>query len=161
MTDDLANRVTALEEALARLTAAPVPVSSEADFWVLDEVRRRHPDGAVVFAGTATVGPGEVAWQRGIASEQLREADWSECVPVFDALAHPVRLHVLQRVLNGTTATSGLSLDDALGTTGQLHHHLRALVAGGWLQSVGRGQWAIPPQRVIPLLVVVSAATHR
>jgi hypothetical protein len=42
---------------------------------------------------------------------------------------------------------------------GQLHHHLRALVAAGWLTSTGRGRWSIPAPRVIPLLVVVAATT--
>ena len=36
-----------------------------------------------------------------------------------------------------------------------------ALVAAGWLQSVGRGTWAIPGPRVVPLLVVVSAGLAR
>ena len=49
----------------------------------------------------------------------------------------------------------------SLGTTGQLHHHLRALVAAGWLASTGRGSWQVPASRVIPLLVVVIATTPR
>ena len=36
-----------------------------------------------------------------------------------------------------------------------------ALVAAGWLQSVGRGTWTIPAPRVVPLLVVVSAGLAR
>jgi hypothetical protein len=79
---------------------------------------------------------------------------------VIDALSHAVRLRLLQRVLNGVTTTAELSEDDSLGTTGQLHHHLRALVAAGWLHSTGRGQWAVTPQRVIPLLVVLAATSN-
>lgn len=160
---DLEERVAALERALEALSGPAVrPAANEEaepDFWVLDELRRRHPAGAIVFAGTAAVGKGEVAWQWGALSDDLREAEWTSAAGVLDALAHPVRLRLLQRVLNGTTSTADLSLDDSLGTTGQLHHHLRALVAGGWLASVGRGRWTIPPHRVVPLLVVVSAAT--
>ena len=100
-------------------------------------------------------------WQWGADAESLRESDWSSAAGVLDALAHPVRLRLLQRVLNGTASTADLALDDALGTTGQLHHHLRALVAAGWLQSVGRGTWAVPAPRVVPLLVVVSAGLAR
>ena len=161
----LEERLAALERTVAELTGAPASAppgpTAEQDFWVLDELRRRHPEGAVVFAGTAAVGKGEVAWQWGAPSEDLREADWTEASGVFDALAHPVRLRLLQRVLNGAGSTSELALDESMGTTGQLHHHLRALVAGGWLVSTGRGRWAIPPQRVVPLLVVVSAGTSR
>ena len=165
---DLEQRVSALEAALRELldrTPLPPGPEPEADqFWLLDQVRTRHPAGAVVFGGTATVGStatdkGEVAWQWGAESDRLLEQDWEAAAAVLDALSHPVRLRLLQRVLNGTTSTADLAADDALGTTGQLHHHLRALVAAGWLASTGRGQWAVPPPRVVPLLAVVLAAT--
>jgi DNA-binding transcriptional ArsR family regulator len=107
------------------------------------------------------VGGGDVAWQWGLPSDQIREQDWEPAAGVLDALSHPVRLRLLQRVLNGTATTAELGEDVALGTTGQLYHHLRALVAAGWLQSVGRGRWGVPAVRVIPLLVVVMAATSR
>jgi len=95
---------------------------------------------------------------RGWDSGRLIDQDWSDAAPVLDALSHPVRLRLLQQVLNGVAGTAELAEDPALGTTGQLHHHLRALVAAGWLRSTGRGQWAVAPARVIPLLVVIAAA---
>ena len=58
-------------------------------------------------------------------------------------------------MLNGRTTTAALAADESLGTTGPLHHHLRALVAAGWLASTGRGCWSVAARRVIPLLVVV------
>ena len=79
---------------------------------------------------------------------------------MLDALSHPVRLRLLQQVLNGTATTAELADDETLGTTGQLHHHLRALVAAGWLTSTGRGRWSIPAPRIIPLLVVVVGSHH-
>jgi len=162
--NDLEARVAVLEEAVARLDRTPAPPTAETedlDLWLVDVLRRRHPGGAVAFGGFASLGKGEVVWQWGSDAESLREADWSSAAGVLDALGHPVRLRLLQRVLNGTVSTADLALDDALGTTGQLHHHLRALVAAGWLQSVGRGTWAIPAPRVVPLLVVVSAGLAR
>lgn len=161
---DLEDRVAALEEAVARLDRpAPSSAGEDAglDLWLVDGLRARHPDGAVAFGGTVAVGKGEAVWQWGSDAGSLREADWSSAAGVLDALGHPVRLRLLQRVLNGTTGTADLALDEALGTTGQLHHHLRALVAAGWLQSVGRGTWTIPAPRVVPLLVVVSAGLAR
>ena len=44
--------------------------------------------------------------------------------------------------------------------THQLHHHLRQLVAAGWLASTRRGHYEVPAARVVPLLVTVLAA-HR
>jgi hypothetical protein len=157
---DLEDRVLALEEVVSRLDRAPRPpvdAVASPDLWLVDALHERQPGGAVAFGGSVAVGTGEVVWQWGTDAEALREADWTTASSVLGALAHPVRLRLLQRVLNGTASTADLALDEVLGTTGQLHHHLRALVAAGWLQSVGRGTWAIPAPRVVPLLVVVSA----
>lgn len=164
MTDSLAERVAALEAAVADLqgtrSATFPPPEVDDPFWLVREIRTRHPEGAVTFGGTATVGDGEVEWQWGELSDNVRDRDWGASAAIFDALSHPVRLRLLQQVLNGTTTTAELAEDAAMGTTGQLHHHLRALVAAGWLQSTGRAHWAVAPQRVIPLLVVISASTN-
>jgi hypothetical protein len=155
----LEERVAALEAAIA---ARPAPATSDRsggdDFWLLDQLRTRHPNGAIVFGGTVTAGKQETAWQWGVDAEPLCEQDWTPAAARLDALSHPVRLRLLQRVLNGASSTAELADDPTLGTTGQLHHHLRALVAGGWLASSGRATWAVPPARVVPLLVVLSAA---
>jgi DNA-binding transcriptional ArsR family regulator len=164
MGDSLEERVEALEEAIANLTAPSAPgveVETDRQFWLLQELKDRYPAATVIFGGTAQTASGPVAWQWGVPTEQLTEQDWEPAASVLDALSHPVRLRLLQRVLSGTTTTAELAEDETLGTTGQLHHHLRALVAAGWLTSTGRGRWSIPAPRVIPLLVVVVAATTR
>ena len=96
----------------------------------------------MVFGGTVTAAKGEVAWQWGVDSGRLLDQDWAQVAPILDALTHPVRLRLLQQVLNGVITTADLAEDPSLGTTGQLHHQ-RALVAAGWLQSTGRGQLAV------------------
>ena len=121
---ELEDRVAALEETVARLERlGPPPASSPSrpedaalDLWLVEGLRTRHPGGAVVFGGSVAVGKGEVTWQWGSDAEALRESDWSSAAGVLDALAHPVRLRLLQRVLNGTTSTADLGLDEALGT---------------------------------------------
>lgn len=136
------------------------PASGEPDdrTWVLAGLERRHPEGAVVFAGSAPTPDGSVEWQWGRLSEELIEHDWEPAAARIEALGHPVRLRLLQRVLTGTTTTAALAETDGLGTTGQLHHHLRTLIASGWLRSTARGRYSIPPERVIPLLAIISAA---
>ena len=166
MTESLEDRVSALEQALHALTRASTSRASDdlpADpgLWLLHDLKDHYPADAVVFGGTAKAPEGPVAWQWGQPTDRVREQDWEPASAVLDALSHPVRLRLLQRVLNGTAATAELAEDDSLGTTGQLHHHLRALVAAGWLTSTGRGRWSVPGPRVIPLLVVIVAATTR
>jgi DNA-binding transcriptional ArsR family regulator len=155
----LEQRVEALEQ--ARTPSEAGETGSDQELWLLRELRHRYPAAAVIFGGTAETAHGPVAWQWAAPTEQLSEQDWEPAASVLDALSHPVRLRLLQRVLNGTATTAELAEDVTLGTTGQLHHHLRALVAAGWLTSTGRGRWSIPAPRVIPLLVVVIAATTR
>lgn len=155
-----------LEQTLRGLTEAraadPEPAAGPADdFWLLSALKAQAPSDAVVFGGTATLPDGPVTWQWGAATDQIREQEWEPAAAVLDALSHPVRLRLLQRILNGTATTAELAADESLGTTGQLHHHLRALVAAGWLASTGRGHWGIPAPRVIPLLVVITATTPR
>lgn len=166
MSESLEDRVAALERALQALSRSPAGAASgkspaEDEFWLLRELGSRYPTDAVIFGGTARAPEGPVAWQWGVPTDQAREQDWEPAAAVLDALSHPVRLRLLQRVLNGATSTAELAEDESLGTTGQLHHHLRALVAAGWLTSTGRGRWSIPAPRIIPLLVVIVAATTR
>ena len=164
MAGSLEQRIEVLEQAIANLTApsaSRVEAATDRQFWLLQELKERYPAATVIFGGTAETAHGPVAWQWGAPTEQVTEQDWEPAASVLDALSHPVRLRLLQRVLNGTTTTAELAEDETLGTTGQLHHHLRALVAAGWLTSTGRGRWSIPAPRVIPLLVVIVAATTR
>lgn len=169
---DLEQRVAALEAALARLTAdhsgsspsnretaarkTPAP---ESEYWFLEELERRHPEGAIAFAGSVEVpDAGPTRWQYGLTSERLAETDWSAYATQLDALAHPVRLTLLQLIHSGVRSTAELAAQDELGTTGQLHHHLRALLNAGWLVSTARGHYQIPATRVVPLLVILLAA---
>jgi DNA-binding transcriptional ArsR family regulator len=164
--EPLEDRVAALEQALQTLTSAPAPstaddLPAEPGLRLLHALKSRyHPSDAVVFGGTTLAPEGPVAWQWDVPTDKLRAQDWEPAAGVLAALSHPVRLRLLQRVLNGTATTAELAEDDILGTTGQLHHHLRALVAAGWLTSSGRGRWSVPGPRVIPLLVVVAATTR-
>jgi len=157
---ELEKRVAALEAAVRALTERDSrgPLGElEGELWLLEELQQRHPEGAVMFAGHLTVADGPAAWQWGRPAEALLTGDWQDSAGPLSALGHPVRLRLLQLVLTGTQTTAELAEDEGLGTTGQLHHHLRALIAAGWLQSSGRGHYSVPPQRVVALLVIVTA----
>lgn len=160
---DLAARLAAVEGRLDRLEARPQPgVAGGLDpevFWALTGLRERLGDssGEVVFTGAATLPTGEYyEWQQGAHSDGLLGQDWSELSAPLAALGHPVRLQLLRRVLHGTRTAGELQQLAEVGTTGQLYHHLRQLVAAGWLRAVGRGHYSVPEGRVIPLLVVLS-----
>lgn len=163
MTDDVARRLAAIEERLARLeggatTVADVPADDR--FWALHTLEQQVPEpGGVLFTGSVTVREGErYQWQEGRLTGDLLDADWAELAAGLGALAHPVRLALVQAVLRGTRSVAELSDDERFGTSGQLYHHLRQLVAAGWLKTAGRGRYVVPPARVLPLLVIVMGA---
>lgn len=177
MGEGIADRVAALEQlvqALAERLDAVAPTTgtsidadaaagTENPFWALDGLKARvaGTSGAVLYTGTVTLPTGEhYDWQYGHTVADLLDADWSGYAATLAALAHPVRLLLLRQILHGTRTAAELAEVDGLGTTGQLYHHLRQLVAAGWLRSSARGQYAVPPERVVPLLIVLSGA-HR
>jgi hypothetical protein len=164
----LSDRVAALEERLAALerpTAASIDPVGDA-FWVLEGLRERHPDpGAVLLAGTVRLPDDRtLEWQERLSTDAVLGQDWREAADLLAALGHPVRLALVQRFLGGaatvTEATAPTDEDDGFGTSGQVYHHLRQLVAAGWLRSTGSGRYEVPPQRVVPLMSIVLGA-HR
>lgn len=162
----LADRVAALEQQVAGLRGAqsagpqPEPVGDAEKFWALHGIKARAGEaGAVLFTGSVRTAGGEpVDWQQGAGAESLLESDWSLAADTLAALGQPVRLTLLREVLRGTRTAAELGALEDVGTSGQLYHHLRALVAAGWLRTAGRGRYEVPATRVIPLLVVIATA---
>lgn len=172
--DDHEDRISALEEAVAALTAAAAPAVSdgtgsdasssdaptEDDFWALTGLQERTGDaGGVVFAGEVTPPGAEspVRWQLARPGEALMDTDWSALAGALAALGHPTRLTLLQAILNGTTTVAELAKREEFGTTGQIYHHLSQLTGAGWLRTTTRGRHAVPPERIIPLLAILAA----
>ncbi|MGO2519097.1 MAG: ArsR/SmtB family transcription factor [Microbacterium sp.] len=141
-----------------------VPGEGDA-FWALTQLQSRladdvsTQDGIVMMVGSLTLPTGApVAWQQGVGTAGLLESDWSERAQALAALGHPVRLELLRHILGGVHATADLAAIDSLGTTGQLHHHLRQLVAAGWVRQSGRGTYEVPAARIVPLMICMLGA---
>ncbi|MQA33885.1 helix-turn-helix domain-containing protein [Modestobacter roseus] len=163
-------RLTRIEQRLAaleaRLIAVPAGPPAPEQFWLLHALATEAaglPGGAVAYGGQVRLPGGEeYAWQRTHGAEEVRAADPEEddaLAAALSALAHPVRLRLLREVLGGTTTTAALAALPGLGTTGQLHHHLRQLTTAGWLRTTARGAYGVPPERVVPLHVVLAAVS--
>ncbi|WP_329456664.1 ArsR/SmtB family transcription factor [Streptomyces sp. NBC_01497] len=176
----LEQRVTELERRLAELEGTAVPDGEDAgpgqglpegavppvrpEFWALQRLKveladlGRH-DGGVLFTGAVRLPTHEeYEWQYGMDTDQLLDGDWSREADAFAALGHGVRLRLLREIMGGRRTAAELTELDGMGTTGQIYHHLRQLTGSGWLRTAGRGQYEIPPDRVVPLLVMLAAA---
>ncbi|MFP8961542.1 ArsR/SmtB family transcription factor [Streptomyces nanhaiensis] len=160
----LMQRVSELEERLGSGAEGPEDGEEpdDAAYRLLPQLRgllRDSARGGVLFAGSVTGPGGElVEWERSAATDSLLGSDWPELADTLGALGQPVRLRLLQALLEGRTAVAELAELDGLGTTGQVYHHLRQLVSAGWLETAGRGRYQVPPTRLVPLLVVITAA---
>ncbi|MGW6296376.1 ArsR/SmtB family transcription factor [Streptomyces sp. NPDC055058] len=163
---ELEERVAALERRLAALEDAQrtAPRLGDGDFWALQGFKDQlaelgAADGGVLFTGAVRLPTGEqYEWQHGTLTQGLLDGDWQEAAEAFAALGHPVRLRLLREITGGRRTAAELAELDGVGTTGQIYHHLRQLTAAGWLHTTGRGRHEVPPGRVVPLLVALSAA---
>ncbi|MEV4420004.1 helix-turn-helix domain-containing protein [Patulibacter sp. NPDC049589] len=109
-----------------------------------------------MLVGAVDLPDGRVArWQEGRTTDALLSDDWEDVADVLAALAHPVRLRLLRTLADGARTARELTELDGMGTSGQVYHHLRQLVAAGWLSSRSGGRFEIPPERVVPLLTTV------
>jgi len=155
---DLQRRMAAVERSEMR----PSTNGGEPDgdnFWALNALKARLGEhrGAVLFAGAVELDDGPVEWQLGYPQEGIFADDWGAHAARLASLGNPTRLRLLQAVLSGAQSVAQLTALDGIGTTGQLYHHLNGLAAQGWLETVARGRYAVPPARVIPLLVILAA----
>lgn len=163
---ELTERVAALEGRVQeKASGGSETVFGAEEFWALEGLRSRlalHPTtqgGAVMLLGSLTLPTGEpVAWQQTAGTEGVVESDWADRAAAFAALGHPIRLELLRRILQGVRSTAELAAIESLGTTGQLHHHLRQLLAIGWVRQSGRGTYEVPAARIVPLLVCLAGA---
>jgi hypothetical protein len=144
-------------EALERGPPVQMAVPGDEPLWALRQLQAQEFDG-VLFAGQLEApGVGRVGWQYGLSARTLLAQDWDAASPVLAALGHPARLRLLRAVLGGQIRNADLSELPGVGSTGQLYHHLRELVAAGWLKSAGRGSHRVPAERVVPLLTILAA----
>ncbi|MEU3059082.1 winged helix-turn-helix domain-containing protein [Streptomyces subrutilus] len=178
----LEERVAELERRLAALesvrAAAGPPEPAEGDFRALEGWREQLAGlgaeaGGVLFTGTVTLPTGErYEWQQAALTGPLLARDGAgdggededgggadRTADSLAALGSPVRLRLLREILAGRRTAAELTALDGVGTSGQVYHHLRQLTAAGWLHAAGRGRHEVPGARVVPLLVLLSAAT--
>lgn len=91
---------------------------------------------------------------------QLLQLDSDKLAKVLGALAHKQRLDILRLVLQEPLTGPELVERLNMGTTGQLYHHMKALVGADLLVQEERGgTYAIPGHRVLPLLLLLAAAS--
>jgi DNA-binding transcriptional ArsR family regulator len=172
---DLVTRVSELERRVALLENGPglahpgTAILDTDRFWALAKLAERTgPEferdgvaGSLLYAGrTTTPGGGDLIWQAEHPLPGVLADGWEDAATVLGALGNPVRLEIVRRILLGGETVQELQEIPGLGTSGQLYHHLRDLQAAGLVTQRRRGRYGVPPDKVVPALVIIAAAGH-
>ncbi|MFG2142062.1 ArsR/SmtB family transcription factor [Streptomyces sp. NPDC048650] len=165
----LERRLAALEQVTEQAAGSGMPVPSpkrepDDELWALHGLKDQlaglgADNGGVLFTGAVRTPSGKrYEWQYGLVTDTVLDGDWADAAESFAALGQPVRLRLLREILGGRCTAVELTELDGMGTTGQIYHHLRQLTAVGWLHTAARGRYEVPADRVVPLLVMLTAA---
>ena len=117
--------------------------------------------GRLFYAGQYRGGNASHRWEpQDKQANQLLQLDGDKSAKVLGALAHKQRLDILRLVLQEPLTGPELVERLNMGTTGQLYHHMKALVGADLLVQEERGgTYVIPGHRVLPLLLLLAAAS--
>lgn len=113
--------------------------------------------GFVEYGGSVDFG-GPVDWTIRYSAAAVVDLPAQARVDVLAALGHPVRRALVEAMLDGPR--TGAELAEAVGLTsqGQLYHHVRALSSAKVVEQHGRGAYRIPAPKLVPLLIIMTAA---
>ncbi|KQX44732.1 ATP-binding protein [Paenibacillus sp. Root444D2] len=91
---------------------------------------------------------------------QLMDLDGEKVAKVLAALGHKQRLDILRSVLKEPLSGSEIVERLNMGTTGQLYHHIKALLGADLLVQEERGgMYSLASHRALPLLLLLAATS--
>lgn len=114
--------------------------------------------GRIVYSGLGPWDGQSVVWQMDRAWDEVIDQEPDGIAGVFSALSSPVRIRIMGALLGGPATTAALTERVDVGTSGQLFHHLKDLLATGLVHQPRRGVYALRAQHVLPVLAALSAA---
>ncbi|MFI7538530.1 hypothetical protein [Streptosporangium sp. NPDC049376] len=162
---ELERRVALLEEAP---TDRPLPADTpprpiaDAPLDLLDLIRSRAGEearpGMVMYGGAVTFEDRDYMWAMEHAAGEVADARWAAAATLLERLGSRPRLALLAALLKKPRTRR--ELQEALGetSTGHLYHHLKDLQSAGLLIQPRRGEYAIAPHAVVPLMTMVAIA---
>lgn len=119
-------------------------------------------DGAIYYSGQFRHDQTNYKWD---VQEQsvpaLLNQDSEKMAKVLAALGNKQRLDILRSLVKGPQSGTELVERLHMGTTGQLYHHIKALMGADLLSQEERGgEYSLPVHRVLPVLLLLAAGTE-
>lgn len=119
-------------------------------------------EGAIYYSGQFRHGQAGYRWdvqERSI--EALLQHDSEKMAKVLAALGNKQRLDILRTLVKGPQSGTELVERLQMGTTGQLYHHIKALMGADLLAQEERGgDYSLPSHRVLPVLLLLAAGAE-
>ncbi|TVY10533.1 ATP-binding protein [Paenibacillus cremeus] len=117
--------------------------------------------GAVYYSGQIDSGEQMFRWapqERELAA--LIAQNHEKAAKVLSALGHKQRLEIMTAVLHEPLTGTELVERLQMGTTGQLYHHMKALLGADLLQQEDRGgRYSLPKDRILPIMLLLAAVS--
>ncbi len=167
---EVERRLKVLEEGADQASLSVDPELTAPDrLWAIDVLNRRKGEpfenkdtrGSLLYAGVvSSPNTGTVVWQIERPLPPVLGSQWNTAASLLATLGHPVRLEIVRRLLTGARTSQELQEISELRTTGRLYHHLRDLLSSGVIVSPRRNHYAIPPEKIVPCLIIVTAASQ-
>ncbi|GAB2697621.1 helix-turn-helix domain-containing protein [Paenibacillus thermoaerophilus] len=128
----------------------------------LEPSEREDELGVIYYSGQYSGVSGHYRWEpQEKHAGELLDADGDKVAKVLAALGHKQRLDILRAVIREPLTGPELVERLGMGTTGQLYHHLKALLGADLLHQEERGgSYSIPGHRTLPLLLLLAAASE-
>ncbi|MEJ9217158.1 ATP-binding protein [Paenibacillus glucanolyticus] len=118
-----------------------------------------HEPGSVFYSGQVHLNGDGLRWEpQERRMEQLLDMNTEKAAKILAALGNKQRLDILKAVMTEPLTGSELVERLNMGTTGQLYHHLKALLGADLLVQEHGGRYALPKHRSLPFLLLLSAA---
>lgn len=161
----LQQRVDALEkQAAPSREVAP----GEVDMVVMNRLQERRGEGfeegslkgSLIYATSANVGSGTVAWHVERPVPYLLQADPTFYARILAALAHPARLQLVIKLMkDGPCTSQTLQEAAAISSVGQFYHHLKELQTAGIISQSQRSLYEVQRPQIAPILAILASVT--
>ncbi|MCL6602301.1 MAG: helix-turn-helix domain-containing protein [Paenibacillus sp.] len=167
MTRDLNREIDLLKQQMADLQQmmqqfvlerGPASAPSRPGLTQVEVERTEQDPGQVFYSGHVYLNEQAFRWEpQERRMEQLLGLNSDKAAKVLTALANKQRLDILRTVLNEPFTGAELVHRLNMGTTGQLYHHLKALMGADLLVQEPGGRYTFPNHRCLPFLLLLAA----
>ncbi|MEC0307241.1 ATP-binding protein [Paenibacillus lautus] len=162
--DVLKNQMAELQELVyqALMERKPASASNQhrQEIATAPTINEANPEaGSVFYSGRVHLNGQSIRWEpQERRMDQLLDMNTEKAAKILAALGNKQRLDILKAVMAEPLSGSELVERLNMGTTGQLYHHLKALLGADLLVQEQGGRYALPKHRSLPFLLLLSAA---